>query len=88
MSELVPASCIEEARVLVQARLFDDISDASAEEDLRDYGLDSIRLIAVLGTLRERGVSIDFAEMTAAPSLLLLGTALAHSRRSADGGEP
>lgn len=64
---------------MVQQRLFDDISDAMSNEDLRDYGLDSIRLIALLGTLRERGVSIDFAEITGAPTLELLATAIASS---------
>lgn len=77
MSEFAVSIFVEQARALVQERVFDDLSDALPDEDLRDYGLDSIRLIAVLGTLRERGVSVDFAEIAGAPTLTLLANAIA-----------
>lgn len=85
MSEFSPSAFVEEARVLVQERVFDDLSDALPDEDLRDYGLDSIRLIALLGSLRERGVSVDFAQIAGAPTLTLLASAIAQAA-SNDGG--
>lgn len=79
MSEFDAPDFVEQARALVQERVFDDLSDALPDEDLRDYGLDSIRLIAVLGALRERGASVDFAEIVGAPTLMLLAIAIAEA---------
>lgn len=78
MSE--PSAAVEEARALVQAAIFDDLSETEPGEDLRDYGLDSIRLMTLLGVLRERGVSVDFAEAAAEPTLGLFGAAIERSR--------
>ena len=72
---------LDRARQLVAAVLSDDVTDAGPDEDLRDYGLDSVRVMAVLDTLSERGVDIgadiDFADLVGNPTLARIGAALA-----------
>lgn len=57
------------ARHLVAAVIPDDVADAAPDDDLRDLGLDSIRLVGLVDTLRSRGAEVDLADLAAGPTL-------------------
>ncbi|KQR16491.1 phosphopantetheine-binding protein [Cellulomonas sp. Leaf334] len=57
------------ARDLVAAVIPDDVADAGPAEDLRDFGLDSIRLVGLVDTLRSRGADVDLMDLAAEPTL-------------------
>jgi len=57
------------ARDLVAAVIPDDIADAAPDDDLRDLGLDSIRLVGLVDTLRARGADVDLMDLAAEPTL-------------------
>lgn len=71
---------IDEARGLVAAVVADDMTDAQPDEDLRDWGLDSIRLTGLLSGLRRTGVSIELEEIAGEPTLAGLADALERAR--------
>jgi len=71
---------LEEARSLVATVVVDDVSDADPEEDLRDWGLDSIRLVGLLADLRAEGVVIELEELAGEPTLQGLAGALERAR--------
>ncbi len=71
---------VEEARALVAAVVHDDLDEAGAHEDLRDYGLDSIRLLAILDDLRAAGLRVRVEDLAAEPTLAALAGALAAAR--------
>jgi aryl carrier-like protein len=50
--------------------LGEDPADLPVDEDLVDYGLDSIRVMALVGRWTEtHGVSVDFAALAKRPTL-------------------
>jgi len=59
-------------RNLAQQVVPDDLSEADLEEDLRDYGLDSVRLMDVLTALREQGHPVELEELAGEPTLARL----------------
>jgi bifunctional isochorismate lyase/aryl carrier protein len=71
---------LDRARRLVAAVLAADDADelvaAGPAEDLRDYGLDSVRVMGVLDALLEGGADIEFADLVAEPTLARIAAAL------------
>lgn len=63
-------------RRLVGDHVHDDLSDAAPEDDLRDYGLDSLRLVAVVERLRAEGHPVRFEDVAATPTLAALTAAV------------
>jgi len=57
------------ARELVGAVVPDDVTDAAPDDDLRDHGLDSIRLVGLVDTLRDRGAEVEVVDLAAEPTL-------------------
>lgn len=76
-----PTLCgdLERARALVAAVVHDDLSEAEAEEDLRDYGLDSIRLLSIVDALRRDGLRVRIEELAGRPTLGGLADAIANA---------
>jgi L-ornithine N5-oxygenase len=70
---------LERVRRLVAAVVPDDLLDAGPEEDLRDYGLDSIRLMDVLTELRGAGVPVALEDLAGEPTLAALAGAVARA---------
>ncbi len=79
-STMTASDDLERARALVAAVVHDDLSEAEAEEDLRDYGLDSIRLLSIIEGLRAEGVRVRIEELTARPTLGGLADAIVAAR--------
>ena len=71
---------LERARRLVAAVLpgddADDLAGAGPDEDLRDYGLDSVRVMSVLDTLLAGGADLEFADLVAEPTLARIASAV------------
>lgn len=59
----------DSAWALVRPLLPDADSAPEADEDLRDHGVDSIRLMNLAESLRARGADVDFADLMAEPTL-------------------
>lgn|GEM_PF-968224 len=57
------------ARELVAALVPDDVSGAAPDEDLRDLGLDSIRLLGLVEHLRARGADVETVDLAVEPTL-------------------
>jgi len=74
---------LDEARALVAAVVIDDVTDVTAEDDLRDVGLDSIRLMSLLSDLRAAGTALDVEDIAADPTLGGLADALERARAGA-----
>lgn len=74
------------ARALVADVVHDDICEAEPEEDLRDYGLDSIRLLAILDALRGEGLRVRLEDLAARPTLGGLADAIAAAAAPIDPG--
>lgn len=74
----------ERARRLVAAVLPADsageLAAAGPDEDLRDYGLDSVRVMSVLDTLLAGGADIEFADLVAEPTLARIAAAFPESQ--------
>ncbi|WP_171169272.1 phosphopantetheine-binding protein [Streptomyces sp. I05A-00742] len=61
---------LDSLRLDVADVLGEDPADLPADEDLRDLGVDSIRLMTLVERWRARGLTVDFAELAeAAPTL-------------------
>lgn len=71
---------LDEARALVAAVVIDDVADVDERDDLRDLGLDSIRLMTLLSDLRAAGTVLDVDELAADPTLRGLADALDRAR--------
>lgn len=67
---------LPQARALIAEVVHDDISDAGPDDDLRDYGLDSIRLHTIVDTLYARGIRVRPEDLAGTPTLRALATAL------------
>ena len=79
----VTDALVEEARALVAAVVVDDVGDLPADEDLRDSGLDSIRLMSLLNDLRASGVVVELETVATDPTLQGLAGAIAAARADA-----
>lgn len=66
-------------RGLIQGVVADDLGDIAPDEDLRDYGLDSIRLMDVLTELREQGHPVELEELAGEPTLGALAEVVTRS---------
>ncbi|WP_432511454.1 phosphopantetheine-binding protein [Kineococcus sp. SYSU DK001] len=67
---------LEKARELVTPLVPEDISDAGPTEDLRDYGLDSVRVMDLVARVGEAGGRVGYADLVAGPTLQIVATAL------------
>jgi bifunctional isochorismate lyase/aryl carrier protein len=56
-------------RVQLEALLGEPLADVGDDDDLADAGLDSIRLMTLLTTWRERGVNVSFDELVEEPTI-------------------
>lgn len=74
---VLPAYALSQARQLVERYLVDDLTGAELTDDLRDYGLDSIRLMSLWAELRARGAVIEHTDLAASPTLATIASALA-----------
>ncbi|MDM8083679.1 phosphopantetheine-binding protein [Cellulomonas cellasea] len=64
------------ARGLVAQIVPEDVADAGPEEDLRDYGLDSVRVMDLIARVAEQGGQIGYADLVGGPTLALIASAL------------
>ncbi len=71
---------LQEARDLVAAVVVDDVTDTEADDDLRDVGLDSIRLMSLLSGLRATGIAVGFEDVAGDPTLRGLAAAIERAR--------
>ncbi|WP_168441024.1 phosphopantetheine-binding protein [Microbacterium sp. K27] len=72
-----PSEALERARALAAAVVPDDLTDVAGDEDLRDYGLDSVRVIGLLTAVRDAGGAIEYADVVGGTTLDILAAALA-----------
>ncbi|WP_327712648.1 phosphopantetheine-binding protein [Streptomyces sp. NBC_00464] len=64
------ALTLERIRNDVAESLGEDPSDIPLDENLLDYGLDSVRIMALLGRWRrDHGVRADFADLAEQPAI-------------------
>ena len=67
----------EQIRTDVAESLGEDPADIPFDENLLDYGLDSVRIMALLGGWRRvHGVQADFADLAEQPSVEAWATLL------------
>ncbi|MGH3689971.1 MAG: phosphopantetheine-binding protein [Microbacterium sp.] len=78
-----PSDPYEHARALVAAIVPDDISEVAPEEDLRDYGLDSVRVMGLIAAVRDAGADLVYADVVGGVTLEHLAGALASAAASA-----
>jgi len=68
---------LEQIRTDVAESLGEDPADIPVDENLLDYGLDSVRIMALLGGWRrDHGVRADFADLAEQPSVEAWATLL------------
>lgn len=67
---------LELARELVAPLVPEDISGAGPGEDLRDYGLDSVRVIDLVARVGAAGGTVGYADLVVGPTLEVIATAL------------
>ncbi|GAA4823439.1 phosphopantetheine-binding protein [Streptomyces ziwulingensis] len=71
------ALTLERMRTDVADCLGEEAADIPVDENLVDYGLDSVRIMALLERWRrEHGVSADFADLAEQPALAAWATLL------------
>ncbi|MFV0526425.1 MAG: SidA/IucD/PvdA family monooxygenase [Acidimicrobiales bacterium] len=73
---------IDQARSLVADLVPDDITQASADEDLRDYGLDSVRLLSVVERVSDAGGHLVYSDVLGGTTLQTVAGALARTQIS------
>ncbi|WP_058235066.1 phosphopantetheine-binding protein [Devriesea agamarum] len=69
-------TALTRARDFVAQVVPDDISEATAEEDLRDYGLDSVRAIDLIALVNAAGGELGFPDLAGGPTLTIIASAL------------
>ncbi|GAA4882773.1 phosphopantetheine-binding protein [Saccharopolyspora cebuensis] len=58
-----PALTLEDVRRDVAEVLYEDPAELTDEEDLIDWGLDSVRIMSLVEKWRKRGVQVTFADL-------------------------
>ncbi|WP_372411621.1 phosphopantetheine-binding protein [Streptomyces luteireticuli] len=66
----MPTATLDDLRNDVADVLGEDPADLPFDEDLRDLGLDSIRLMTLVERWRARGLTADFTELAEAEPTL------------------
>ncbi|MGW0533443.1 phosphopantetheine-binding protein [Streptomyces sp. NPDC003032] len=70
MTTTPPPLTLDQLRADVADVLGEDPADIPADENLVDYGLDSVRLMTLLGRWRrDHGVTASFADLAEEPAL-------------------
>lgn len=82
-----PSEAFECARALAAAVVPDDLTDVAGDEDLRDYGLDSVRVVGLIDAVREAGGVIDYADVVGGTTLDILAAALVAAESTTQKGE-
>lgn len=82
---------LDRARRLVAAVLpaddADELAAAGPDEDLRDYGLDSVRVMSVLDALLQGGADVEFADLVAEPTLARVAAVVSAAPETPHEGE-
>jgi aryl carrier-like protein len=60
---------LEDVRAQVAELLFEDPAELADDEELIDWGLDSVRVMTLVEQWRKRGVQITFADLAERPTL-------------------
>ncbi|MBQ0924375.1 phosphopantetheine-binding protein [Saccharopolyspora endophytica] len=60
---------LEAVREQVAELLYEDPSELTDDEDLIDWGLDSVRIMTLVEQWRKQGVQISFADLAERPTL-------------------
>ncbi|MGP4017119.1 phosphopantetheine-binding protein [Saccharopolyspora sp. 5N708] len=60
---------LEDVRAQVAELLYEDPAELSDEENLIDWGLDSVRIMTLVEKWRRQGVQITFADLAERPTL-------------------
>lgn len=60
---------LEAVRAQVAELLYEDPSELADDEDLIDWGLDSVRIMTLVEQWRKQGVQITFADLAERPTL-------------------
>ncbi|WP_406691366.1 phosphopantetheine-binding protein [Saccharopolyspora sp. ID03-671] len=60
---------LEAVREQVAELLYEDPSELADDEDLIDWGLDSVRIMTLVEQWRKQGVQITFADLAERPTL-------------------
>lgn len=68
-------TALARARELVAEVVPEDVSDTGPDEDLRDYGLDSIRAMDVISRVNGAGGGLAFADLAGGPTLTIIASA-------------
>lgn len=73
---LSETTTLERARDLVADLVPEDIAEATPEEDLRDYGLDSVRLMALVDRITDAGGHLVYTDVLGGTTLTTIARAL------------
>lgn len=60
---------LERVRTEVAEMLYEDPAELTEDEDLIDWGLDSVRIMTLVEKWRKLGVAITFADLAERPTL-------------------
>ncbi|MEV6233842.1 phosphopantetheine-binding protein [Saccharopolyspora shandongensis] len=60
---------LDDVRAQVAELLYEDPAELTDEENLIDWGLDSVRIMTLVENWRRRGVQITFADLAERPTL-------------------
>ncbi|MEU5850704.1 phosphopantetheine-binding protein [Saccharopolyspora shandongensis] len=60
---------LDDVRVQVAELLYEDPAELTDEENLIDWGLDSVRIMTLVENWRRLGVQITFADLAERPTL-------------------
>ena len=64
-----PALTLEDVRAQVAELLYEDPAELTDDEDLLDWGLDSVRIMSLVEKWRKLGVQVTFADLAERPTL-------------------
>ena len=64
-----PVLTLEDVRAQVAELLYEDPAELTDDEDLLDWGLDSVRIMSLVERWRKLGVQVTFADLAERPTL-------------------
>ncbi len=64
-----PVLTLEDVRAQVAELLYEDPAELADDEDLLDWGLDSVRIMSLVEKWRKLGVQVTFADLAERPTL-------------------